>query len=261
LSVRVRARMESLRLLDAVVGKDKGSPADLQAVRDVAASEAARVPSYDGRVTRRPKRRDVAVSPQADDEGTAITATGHVELPHSPKTYLDLPYQIAVRRDQQDGGWTAHVEEFPGCEARGNSPEQATRQLRGAMEEWIREALERGQDIPEPRALSGHSGRLLLRMPQSLHSELAHSADAEGISLNQFITTTLASAVGWRNHPAPRADSGHSLGREAMPVLAEGADRTRRSRRANVIFAANLIMLCVLATLAVVLVLVAWHQT
>jgi HicB family len=43
-----------------------------------------------------------------------------------------------------------------------------------------------------------HSGRLLLRMPQSLHSALARAAEREGVSLNQFIATTLAEAVGWQ---------------------------------------------------------------
>jgi RNA polymerase sigma-B factor len=42
-----------------------------------------------------------------------------------------------------------------------------------------------------------HSGRLLLRMPQSLHADLAEAAEREDVSLNQFITNALAAAVGW----------------------------------------------------------------
>jgi RNA polymerase sigma factor (sigma-70 family) len=42
------------------------------------------------------------------------------------------------------------------------------------------------------------SGRLLLRMPQSLHAGLAEAAEREGVSLNQFITNSLAAAVAWR---------------------------------------------------------------
>jgi RNA polymerase sigma-B factor len=47
-----------------------------------------------------------------------------------------------------------------------------------------------------------HSGRLLLRMPQSLHAELADAAEREEVSLNQFITNALAAAVSW-HHDAP----------------------------------------------------------
>jgi antitoxin HicB len=178
----------------------------------------------------------------------------------SPKEYVNLPYQIALRADEGNGGWTAQVKELPGCQARGDTPEQATRRLRGAMEEWIGEALGRGEEVPEPRALSGHSGRLLLRMPQSLHAELAHAADAEGISLNQFITTALASAVGWRNRAEAGPRRGGSPTREAKPAAPAAADPRPRSRARTVVLTANLILLLVVAAFAVVLLLRAWDQ-
>ena len=40
-----------------------------------------------------------------------------------------------------------------------------------------------------------HSGRLLLRMPQKLHAQLAARSDADGVSLNQYIVDTLTRAV------------------------------------------------------------------
>ena len=46
------------------------------------------------------------------------------------------------------------------------------------------------QDKPAP------SGRLLLRMPRTLHADLAQAAEREGTSLNQFITAALASRIG-----------------------------------------------------------------
>jgi hypothetical protein len=42
-----------------------------------------------------------------------------------------------------------------------------------------------------------YSGRLTLRMPVSLHHELAIGAAREGVSLNQFICAVLAAEVGW----------------------------------------------------------------
>ena len=65
------------------------------------------------------------------------------------------------------------------------------------------------------------SGRLLLRMPRTLHRALTEEAEREGTSLNQFITGTLASAIGWigdagdgdkvrRPSSAPRAKAGPS---------------------------------------------------
>jgi RNA polymerase sigma-B factor len=66
---------------------------------------------------------------------------------------------------------------------------------------------------PSSKARSGHSGRLMLRMPQSLHAELAKAAEREDVSLNQFITNTLAASLSWHtteDEPAPEGDSGPS---------------------------------------------------
>jgi RNA polymerase sigma-B factor len=73
---------------------------------------------------------------------------------------------------------------------------------------------------PEPetaartsKARSGHSGRLMLRMPQSLHAELAKAAEREEVSLNQFITNTLAASLSWHttgDEPTSEPDSGPS---------------------------------------------------
>ena len=54
------------------------------------------------------------------------------------------------------------------------------------------------------RPVARHSGKLLVRMPATLHDELAKAAEAEGVSLNQLITGALASAVGWRGSGEPR---------------------------------------------------------
>jgi hypothetical protein len=51
---------------------------------------------------------------------------------------------------------------------------------------------------PEPEDDEGHSGRLLLRMPQSLHGELARAAEREHVSLNAYITAALSATVHWR---------------------------------------------------------------
>jgi hypothetical protein len=49
------------------------------------------------------------------------------------------------------------------------------------------------RDYEEPK-----SGRVLVRMPLSLHEALFRSAQGEGVSMNQFICGVLAVAVGWR---------------------------------------------------------------
>ena len=110
------------------------------------------------------------------------------------RRFVGLPYHISVALE--GSRWTASVDELPGCVGRGSNPEEAVRSVSGAMEAWIADALTTKRAIPMPRPESKHSGRLLLRMPQSLHCELAHAADSRETSLNSFITSSLTRAVG-----------------------------------------------------------------
>ena len=69
-----------------------------------------------------------------------------------------------------------------------------------------------------------HSGRLLLRMPQSLHAELAQRADREGVSLNGLIVGLLAGGIGWeRQDGAPAANGESPAAGPARPGVPRGA--------------------------------------
>jgi hypothetical protein len=95
----------------------------------------------------------------------------------------------------------------------------------------------------KPRQKSGtYSGRLLLRMPRTLHEQLAKASERDGVSLNQFITGVLASAVDWRNE-------------EAGP----GSRRERvRSRGLTVLLAATLLFVGLAAAAAIGFLIAAW---
>jgi antitoxin HicB len=82
--------------------------------------------------------------------------------------------------------------------AQGRTPEEAVDRAYGAMRAWLTVALEEGIEIPEPRG--AFSGQFLLRIPRGLHGELVRKARREGVSLNQFVSTTLAGSVGWGAH-------------------------------------------------------------
>jgi len=122
--------------------------------------------------------------------------------------YLARPYHVAVLQEAgPEDGWTARVEELPGCVATGKTRVDAVARVDEAMREWIADALANGREVPPPHAANSHSGRLLVRMPRSLHADLSRAAEREEVSLNQFITSVLASAVSWRKQeggkPAP----------------------------------------------------------
>jgi len=115
----------------------------------------------------------------------------------SDMAITDESYRIEILKEAE-GGWTASAVELPGCVTRGATREQAAARVDEAIQEWIADARAHGREIPKPRGAASHSGRLLVRMPRSLHADLSHAAEREEVSLNQFITSVLASAVGWR---------------------------------------------------------------
>ena len=91
------------------------------------------------------------------------------------------------------------------------------------------------------------SGRLLLRIPAALHAELARWAEREGVSLNQFITRSLESRIGW----------GAEEGTDGAPAAARpSAGRTNLVALALV---ANAIVIGLAAIAAIAVLVLAWR--
>lgn len=101
----------------------------------------------------------------------------------------------------------------------------------------------------DPAAKPAPSGRLLLRMPRTLHAELARRAEADGTSLNQFITNALASSIGWG--AAPRGDATERAETEPAAGAAPG-------RSLTLVLLANAIAIGLAAVAAIGLLLLAW---
>lgn len=104
---------------------------------------------------------------------------------------------------------------------------------------------------PEEQTRPTPSGRLLLRMPRTLHAELARSAEREGTSLNQFITSALASTIGWRD------ENGVAPG-----VRRTGAGTPQSShppRLVVMLLVANAVVIGLAAVAAIAVLLAAWQ--
>ncbi len=93
------------------------------------------------------------------------------------------------------GGYTVTVQEFPGCVAEGDTAEEALANFDEAAKSWVRVSLLSGREIREPVDFSGCSGKIALRIPRSLHREVAELAELEGSSINQVLTAAIAAYV------------------------------------------------------------------
>ena len=99
--------------------------------------------------------------------------------------YMSLPYRIVVQKDPH-GGFYAEVEELAGCMTQGETHEEAYKNILEAMEGWLEVAIERGIEIPEPELESQFNGEFTLKVPKSLHRQLAEKAKRENVSLSQY---------------------------------------------------------------------------
>lgn len=76
------------------------------------------------------------------------------------------------------------------AEINAREPEEATPEDLAAIA-----AAENEEGVPLEQfmeELEGYSGRLVLRIPRSLHRQLKQQAAAEGVSLNQYMLYKLA---------------------------------------------------------------------
>lgn len=130
--------------------------------------------------------------------------------------YANLPYNIVV--EQWDDGkgpyFVARVVELPHCLIHGDTPEEAIKEIDEVKRDWIKSNLERGLEIPEPISHK-YSGQLRLRISPSLHKIVSDRARVEGISLNQYMVTTLAKSVGelveGGRHTMAKTDAGKKI--------------------------------------------------
>jgi antitoxin HicB len=107
-------------------------------------------------------------------------------------------YPAQIFYSEEDGGFIATAPDLPGCSAFGETQEEALAELRPAISAWIEAANAAGNPVPEPsrpKIQSQPSGKILLRIPRSLHAQLIEGAKRESTSLNQHIAYLLTYAV------------------------------------------------------------------
>ena len=60
-------------------------------------------------------------------------------------------YEIIIYWSNEDAAFIAEVPELPGCMAHGETPEDALKNAKDAIQLWIDTAKEFGDLIPEPK--------------------------------------------------------------------------------------------------------------
>jgi len=111
-------------------------------------------------------------------------------------------YTIQIRQVDIDGErvFEARIKELPDVVDYGDSAQEAyslaTDTIIGTAEAFSR----LGRIFPLPAEESNeYSGRVTLRIPKTMHRQLAMSADFDGVSLNTYIVQALSYFIGKSN--------------------------------------------------------------
>lgn len=130
------------------------------------------------------------------------------------KNFDASAYTITVKKIFVDGDYCfyASVAEVPDISTWSDRWADAYEKVIEALEMLRNDACEQGKAFPAPFSSiekSSFSGRITLRMSRSMHAEIAHCADQDGISLNQWIVEAVAQRRGVRDtsctHDVPAA--------------------------------------------------------
>jgi RNA polymerase sigma-B factor len=239
------------------------SPATNELARAVGETEAAVGDALAARAAARPE----ALPPDLEDDRAGVAASearvlvkrGWATLDERERRILELRFfgdltQVEIAKEV--GLSQAHVSRLIS---------DALGRLRSELGDSVAPPGGAAYSAPDmapevqPEHQPTHSGRLLVRMPQSLHAELARTAEREGVSLNALVTSALASAVGWRSgEPTAGPDEPEQ---DATPAASRPpAPKPPPRRWFSIALVANVVVVALAAIMAIVLLVAAFSQ-
>ena len=100
-------------------------------------------------------------------------------------------YTYRVTWSAEDNEHVGLCAEFPSLSWLAPSPEKALSGIRRVVAEVVDDLKALGEPVPDALAEKTYSGRLLVRIPASVHRTLATEAAEQGISLNRLVSAKL----------------------------------------------------------------------
>ena len=100
-------------------------------------------------------------------------------------------YTYRVTWSAEDSEHVGLCAEFPSLSWLAPSPEKALSGIRRVVADVVDDLKASGEPVPDALAEKTYSGRLLVRIPASVHRTLATEAAEQGISLNRLVSAKL----------------------------------------------------------------------
>jgi len=127
-------------------------------------------------------------------------ATIQAPFPFEAYSHVVSPIDAA-----DGGGFLFTMPDIPGVMADGETELEAIADGREAFIATVSAMVDMGQEVPAPAfsaqdfAPASASGKILARLPRSMHMQLTARAKTEGVSLNALVLAFIAEGLGRRN--------------------------------------------------------------
>ena len=108
-------------------------------------------------------------------------------------------YKVFKTKVENHEFWIVESNALKGCSAQGDTLDEALKEFKENEQIWLETAIEFGINIPEEKIEKidkDFSGRILVRVAKSIHSELTDVAKQEGVSINHLVSTFIARGLG-----------------------------------------------------------------
>jgi predicted RNase H-like HicB family nuclease len=102
-------------------------------------------------------------------------------------------YLVTWLEDEEE--YVGRCKEFPLMTAFGETQEEAISEIKELIATTLEILEEDGDEIPKPISEKNYSGKILLRLPRSLHKKVFEQAENDGVSVNTFLNIIIAENV------------------------------------------------------------------
>ena len=108
----------------------------------------------------------------------------------------DYPFEVRPLPEDDGDGYLISFPDFAKCISNGETIEVALVNGRNALKATIAALKAKKLPVPAPNSGGAASGKFVVRVPKTLHAQLAARARAEGVSLNTLVLTFIAQGLG-----------------------------------------------------------------
>lgn len=107
-------------------------------------------------------------------------------------------YKILLSTLETEEGieYLAEFREYEFCCGSGLTVDEAVKEAKENLNNYIQELVMLGKPIVEPMKELTYSGKFTVRLSKSMHKKAAEMAEEEGVSLNTFINEAISEKVG-----------------------------------------------------------------